>query len=185
MSNIPVTHSAPPDADAVPRRGLFPEELIRPDQTHSTAIGYILWAAGFLGFFGAHRFYYGKPVTGVIWTLTGGLLLVGWVVDLFLIPRMDARAERRYVPGPHDYTIAWILSSVWILGVFGFHRFYLGKWVTGLIWLLTAGLLGLGWVWDLCTLNEQVDGRNRKALRLEGRPLDTPPKEVGRLGIGW
>jgi TM2 domain-containing membrane protein YozV len=31
--------------------------------THSKTIGYLLWIFGFTG---AHRFYYGKPVTGTI-----------------------------------------------------------------------------------------------------------------------
>jgi hypothetical protein len=33
----------------------------------------------------------------------------------------------------------------------------LGKWVTGLIYLLTGGLFFLGWLYDLWTLNEQVN----------------------------
>jgi TM2 domain-containing membrane protein YozV len=37
------------------------------------------------------------------------------------------------------------------------HRFYLGKWVTGLVWLLTGGLLGVGWIYDFFTLNEQLE----------------------------
>ena len=37
--------------------------------THSKTIGYLLWIFGFLG---AHRFYYGKPVTGTIWFFTLG-----------------------------------------------------------------------------------------------------------------
>lgn len=39
--------------------------------THSPIIGYALWIFGFLG---AHRFYYGKPITGTLWFFTLGLL---------------------------------------------------------------------------------------------------------------
>lgn len=49
-------------------------------------IAYLLWALCFVGFCGAHRFYTGRWGTGILWFLTGGLLLVGQIVDLFLIP---------------------------------------------------------------------------------------------------
>lgn len=126
--------------------------------THSKAIGYILWIFGFTG---SHRFYYGKPVTGVIWLLTLGLLGIGWIIDLFLIPGMDRAADNRYVTGPLDYTVAWILQT--FLGVFGAQRFYMGKWVTGLLYLFTGGLLGIGWAYDFCTLNGQISELNQKA----------------------
>ncbi|QDT65855.1 TM2 domain-containing protein [Calycomorphotria hydatis] len=135
-----------------------------PRETHNLAIGYLCWAGGFVGVFGAHRFYYGKPITGIIWTLTFGLLFIGWIIDLFFIAKMDEDADWNYTPGPYDYTIAWILQIIPITGIFGLNRFYLGKWITGLIWLLTGGLLGIGWLYDLCTLNGQVDARNREAL---------------------
>lgn len=32
--------------------------------THSKLIGYLLWIVGFTG---AHRFYFGRPVSGTIW----------------------------------------------------------------------------------------------------------------------
>jgi len=63
----------------------------RPD-THRKSIGYLLWIFGFLG---AHRFYYGRPISGTIWLLTLGLLGIGWIIDLFLIPGMDREADYR------------------------------------------------------------------------------------------
>lgn len=55
--------------------------------------------------------------------------------------------------------MAWILLT--FFGLFGIHRFYMGKLVTGIVYLLTGGLFGLGWLFDLWTLNEQVDEINR------------------------
>ncbi|MEI6614200.1 MAG: TM2 domain-containing protein, partial [Chrysiogenales bacterium] len=68
------------------------EPPMRAPPTHSKVIGYIFW---FFGFTGAHRFYYGRPVTGVIWLLTLGLLGIGWIIDAFLIPGMDDAANRK------------------------------------------------------------------------------------------
>jgi TM2 domain-containing membrane protein YozV len=45
--------------------------------------------------------------------------------------------------------------------VFGLHRFYLRKWVTGIVWLLTGGLFLVGWLYDFWTLNGQIDEINR------------------------
>ncbi|MDX1947544.1 MAG: TM2 domain-containing protein [Pirellulaceae bacterium] len=124
--------------------------------THSVAIGYLCWILGFLGM---HRFYYGKPITGTIWFFTGGLCLIGWIIDLFLIPSMDAQADRRFTSGRLDYNVAWLLLV--FLGYLGIQHFYMGKMVTGIIWLLTGGLCGLGWLYDLWTLNDQVSEANR------------------------
>lgn len=127
-------------------------------ETHSTVIGYVLWIFGFTG---SHRFYFGKPVSGTIWLFTGGLFLIGWLVDVFLIPSMNRNAARRYTPGPTDYTTAWLLLT--FLGVFGVHRFYMGKWGTGLLYLFTLGLLGLGIIYDFWTLNSQVSELNNRS----------------------
>ena len=129
------------------------------NDTHSLLIGYILWIFGFMG---AHRFYYGRQVTGTIWFFTLGLLFIGWIVDLFLIPRMDREADFRYQAGRLDYTVAWLLLT--FLGIFGVHRFYMGKWITGILYLLTAGLFGLGLLYDLWTINGQVSEINRREL---------------------
>jgi TM2 domain-containing membrane protein YozV len=125
---------------------------------HSLAIGYLLWIFGFTG---AHRFYYGRPISGTIYALTFGLLGIGWLIDLFLIPGMDRATDYRYVSGELDYTVAWILLT--FLGWFGLHRFYMGKWVTGLLYLLTGAWIGIGYIYDMWTLNEQVSEINRRS----------------------
>ncbi|MFW6243703.1 MAG: NINE protein [Desulfovibrionales bacterium] len=122
-----------------------------PNDTHLKTIGYILWLFGFTG---AHRFYYGKPVTGTIWFFTLGLLGIGWIIDLFLIPSMDREADLRFRAGPVNYSVAWVLLT--FLGVFGVHRMYMGKWLTGLLYLVTGGLVGLGVLYDFWTLNDQI-----------------------------
>ena len=124
--------------------------------SHNLLFGYLLWLFGFKG---AHRFYYGKPVTGTIWFFTLGLCGVGWLVDAFLIPGMERRAQHRYPEGRFNYSLAWLLLTY--LGVFGIHRFYMGKIWTGLLYLCTGGLFLVGIVYDFWTLNEQVADMNR------------------------
>lgn len=121
------------------------------NDTHLKSMGYILWLFGFLG---AHRFYYGKPLSGTIYFFTLGLLGIGWIVDLFLIPAMDREADLRFRAGPYDYSLAWVLLT--FLGLFGVHRMYMGKWWTGILYLLTGGLVGFGYLYDFWTLNDQL-----------------------------
>jgi TM2 domain-containing membrane protein YozV len=116
--------------------------------SHTPLIGYLLWLFGFTG---SHRFYYGRPISGTIYFFTLGLFFIGWLVDLFLIPGMDRDADLRFSSGPIDYNVAWILLT--FLGLFGVHRMYMGKWLTGIIYLLTGGLFLIGYVYDYWTIN--------------------------------
>ncbi len=80
----------------------------------SAPIAYLLWCLCLVGVSGIHRFYAGRWITGIIWLLTGGLLMIGQFVDLILIPGMirvanlesallahGASASR--TPGPDSY----------------------------------------------------------------------------------
>jgi TM2 domain-containing membrane protein YozV len=126
--------------------------MIPESGQHSVLMAYVLWIFGFLG---SHRFYVGRPVSGTIWFSTFGLFGVGWLVDLLLIPGMVEKASEKFpARGPYDYNIAWLLLT--FLGMFGAHHFYLRHWGRGFIWLLTGGILGLGYLYDFWTLNQQV-----------------------------
>ena len=57
----------------------------------SVAVAYLLWL--FLGWAGVHRFYCGRPITGVIWLFTFGLLGFGVLLDVVLIPGMVEHAN--------------------------------------------------------------------------------------------
>lgn len=109
------------------------------NDTHLKSVGYILWLFGFTG---SHRFYFGKPISGTIYFFTFGLLGIGWIIDLFLIPSLDRQADLRFQAGKIDYTVAWVLLT--FLGFFGIHRMYMDKWLTGFLYLLTGGVFGLG-----------------------------------------
>jgi len=125
--------------------------------THNIVIAYVLWLFGFMG---AHRFYLGRPISGTLYFFTLGLFFIGWIIDLVLIPSMERSADRRYQSGTASYSIAWILLT--FLGIFGLHRFYLGKWLTGIVYLLTGGVFLLGVIYDYWTLNEQISERNTR-----------------------
>lgn len=58
--------------------------------------------------------------------------------------------------------LAYGLWALCLVGVAGIHRFYVGKYVTGTIWLLTWGLLGIGLFIDLFLLSGMVERKNRE-----------------------
>ena len=64
--------------------------------------------------------------------------------------------------------VAYLL---WLFfGVFGAHKFYLGKIWMGLIYLCTGGVFGIGLLIDFFTLGGQVDTYN--ALSLSRRSME-------------
>lgn len=44
-----------------------------------------IFLCALFGIFGVHRFYEGKIATGILWACTGGLGLIGWIIDLIIL----------------------------------------------------------------------------------------------------
>jgi hypothetical protein len=75
----------------------------KDDDDYSPGVAFGLWLACLFGLAGIHRFYLGKPVTGVIWLFTWGLFGIGQLVDLVKLRDMvedqniltEGRRQRR------------------------------------------------------------------------------------------
>jgi hypothetical protein len=59
----------------------------------------------------------------------------------------DERLYEEPDASPRSRLVALVLCV--LLGYFGVHRFYVGKIATGVIWLLTGGLFGIGYIVDI------------------------------------
>jgi len=71
----------------------------------------------------------------------------------------------------------WLIS---FFGWFGFHRFYLGKIETGIIWIITGGVFGFGALIDLFTLGGQVEQYN---INEELKTLRSTANEREKISI--
>lgn len=63
-----------------------------------------------------------------------------------------------YVYSQKSLAVAYILW--FFFGLFGIQHFYLGKIGRGILYLLTAGVFGIGWIVDLFTLPAQTRAVN-------------------------
>ncbi|WP_062069096.1 TM2 domain-containing protein [Demequina sediminicola] len=66
---------------------------------------------------------------------------------------------------PKSLAVAYVLW--FFFGLLGIHQFYLGKVGRGVLYLLTAGIFGIGFIIDLFTLPSQTRQVNtQRAVRL-------------------
>lgn len=78
----------------------------------------------------------------------------------------------------HSYGLTFVLWLTCLLGICGVHRFYLGKPVTGLLYLFTFGLFGVGQVVDLIRMRGLVDRADRKIAARRERLLAVPERHM-------
>lgn len=61
------------------------EQALRVVSSSKSRLTAFLLCVSLLGIFGVHRFYVGRPYTGILYILTAGLFLFGWLIDSILI----------------------------------------------------------------------------------------------------
>ena len=125
--------------------------LSSPSRIQRVSIGPSIWWIGALGF-AASAIFDGNPVL-VIGVLAGTMLVVqvvspfraksGVVVDPPPVPRANALVS------PFKRVWALLFSGGIFLGIGGLHRFYVGKIGTGILWLFTFGVFGIGQFIDI------------------------------------
>lgn len=129
------------------------------------------------GMLGGHHYYLNRPVWGLLYTLTLGLLGTGWIWDwcrtALLVKRATAKSHGRVPPNRKYLDEAYVLCFP--LGFTGLHHFYLGRYGWGTLYFFTFGIMGIGWLVDLCRLPCLVNEAN--ALQEEScrRLLGTLP----------
>lgn len=119
-----------------------------------------LFLCMYLGFFGIHRFYTGKIGTGILMLVTLGGLGIWAMIDLVTIASSKfTDKEGRYLeftsqdPGTKSTKSGnTTLLLALFLGIFGIHRFYVGKIGTGILMLLTLGGLGIWALIDIIVI---------------------------------
>lgn len=56
--------------------------------------------------------------------------------------------------------VSYLLWLLCFVGLCGVHRFYNGKWITGLLWLFTGGFFLIGQIIDLLLIPGMVERNN-------------------------
>ena len=75
---------------------------------------------------------------------------------------------------------------LWLfLGFYGAHRFYLGKHGSGLLYLLTCGLFGVGWLVDFFLIPSMVKSESTvQDIGVPGGPRMSTKSQSRISGIG-
>lgn len=78
---------------------------------------------------------------------------------------------------------SYLLCALGLFGVCGAHRFYNGKFKTGVLWFLTWGLFGVGQVADVFFISNMVDVYETRLRRKLGYGVGSIPLNAGQAGM--
>jgi len=86
----------------------------------------------------------------------------------------EARAAQIAGASPKSRLVTFLLCL--FAGIFGAHRFYIGRWFTGILYIPTAGFFAIGWLIDMILiLVGGLTDRHGRRIRIwlpDGRPED-------------
>lgn len=82
----------------------------------------------------------------------------------------NSPVNHQYLPvrGVNHVSTAYLLWAAGLVGLPGLHRIYNGKKWSGLLWLCTLGLFGIGQFIDLFFIQEMVEDHNQRSLARSG-----------------
>ena len=118
------------------------QETIRKEQKKSFGISVVVFLVFLLIVLSVERL---RPFLLII-VIVGCVLLSSRKTE----EKKSAMIGRQYLYSPKSRSAALLLC--FFFGVFGVHRFYVGKAGTGILYLFTAGGFGIGWVIDMITI---------------------------------
>lgn len=96
----------------------------------------------------------------------------------------NPRLQRPEITTEKPTANIFVAYALWGLGLFGFsgvHRFYLGKPVTGFIWLFSYGFLFLGQICDLFLIPSMVKGDYTYTRRISQLNNSLPLVKIGQM----
>ena len=107
-------------------------------------------------FAGYHHFYVGNYFVGFVYLFTFGGFGIGWIIDaVYFIPfyyfsYYNYRGNNNSYNNNNKKKSLFIAYLTWLpcCGWLGLHQFYIGDYGLGIIYGLTFGFFGIGWLLD-------------------------------------
>jgi TM2 domain-containing membrane protein YozV len=126
-------------------------------KSHSPLLAYFFLLPPF-GLLGFHRFFLNYRISGFLYLTTLGFCGLGCLFDVFYIKKLIENQKKQKI-GDVSYNMAWLFFA--LFGFFGLHKLYMSRALMFVLYFSTLGFFGIGLIYDLFTLNSQIDDSNR------------------------